>query len=174
MIFSPAHLLLVLFSLYSRQSSKQDMGVVYDKAFDGTRTAADLDGRSNEINLTHEKSKLTPLAAAVLGGHLNQIKLLLEKGAFVDGEEKLKEFRQSRPPLWVAAAKNPEHAYEVVQILLDNRADPSIRSPLSDKTSPAFAAVKTRKSPSLTRVLVDAGASDLDDARQLADSRTDR
>lgn len=125
---------------------------IYSRAFDGTLTAAELDGNS-DLNYIHPKSKLTPLGAAVWRGHVKQVKLLLEKGADPNGTI------DTRPPLWVAASRTKVNAGYIVQILLSCGADVSRKSEIDEGSTPLLGAVKTWKPAALISTLVDAGGS---------------
>ncbi|KAI0449238.1 hypothetical protein F5B21DRAFT_494993 [Xylaria acuta] len=124
---------------------------IYNRTLAGTLTADDLKD-DNVINYVHPKSKLTLLGASVWNGHINQVNLLLEKGANPNKAD------ESRPPLWVAASKTRKNAGRIIEILLNNQADPTLPSAIDGNSTPLLGAVKTYKSPAIISALVDAGA----------------
>ncbi|KAH7243998.1 hypothetical protein B0J15DRAFT_373049, partial [Fusarium solani] len=146
---------------------------IYDHALAGTLTADGLTGHE-EINSVDPETKLTPLGAAVWHGDIDQINLLLEKGAGPNGAD------GARPPLWVAASKPIKNAGRIIEILLEHGADPSLPSAIDDNSTPLLGAVKSYKPPAVISALVDAGASPTagnnrgEIAEQVATKRKDR
>jgi len=145
---------------------------IYKRACDGTLTADDLkDGKV--LNYVNPKTNLTLLGAAVWNGHIDQVKLLLKKGADSNRDG-------SRPPLWVAASKTKKNAGRIIQILLNNKADPNLPSPIDGNSTPLLGAVKAFKPPAIISALVDAGAlptiadAKNDTPQKVAEDRKDR
>ncbi|KAJ5430658.1 hypothetical protein N7491_007674 [Penicillium cf. griseofulvum] len=152
------------------------MESIYKIAENGKLTDRDLEGKGpNEINKVNYKSKLTPLGIAVWNGHVKTINLLLKRGANANGTA------DTRPPLWVAAAKTNYRAAHIVQILLKNGADPNQRSLIDKNTTPLIEAVGSGDFPEVVSLLVDAGAKChelVDDrgrtAQEIAEAKKDR
>ncbi|OJJ46598.1 hypothetical protein ASPZODRAFT_16352 [Penicilliopsis zonata CBS 506.65] len=129
------------------------MADIYKCALAGTLTAADLSGKAQKIDSVHDRSKLTPLGAAVWKSHETTVKLLLSNGANPNGA------CGCRPPLWVAAARTKKNVGRMIEILLSEGADPNLPSPVDDDSTPLLSAVKDKRHPAILRALVDAGAS---------------
>jgi hypothetical protein len=160
------------FTLVLTSSLIVKMENVYNKALAGTLTAHDLKD-DKVLNYVNPTTNLTLLGAAVWYGHIDQVKLLLKNGADPNGEG-------SRPPLWVAASKTGKNAGRIIQILLNNKADPNLPSKIDSNSTPLLRAVKTYKPPAIISALVDAGASptiaddNADTPEKLATTRKDR
>ncbi|PIG89318.1 hypothetical protein AARAC_011038 [Aspergillus arachidicola] len=137
------------------------MAEIYEAAKEGNLTQADLDGKSSKEIDWINKSRLSPLGIAVWRGHAKTVKLLLDNKASPNipkDEHEITEVKHVRPPLWVAAAKTTKNPPYIVRLLLERGADPNLRSPVDDYSSPLEEAVHCGDFLDVIRLLVDAGA----------------
>ncbi|KAH7304135.1 ankyrin repeat protein [Stachybotrys elegans] len=145
---------------------------LYSDAAAGVLTEAVLDRYLEDYSIDDQSAErgngtvgLTPLALAAQNGHVDTVKLLLHKGAEVDGLSS-----ERRTPLWIATARgrNSTRRHEIVGILLDHRAKADYSDPaLHSSSAPLENELKRLRDPEVIRLLVEHGGT-TEEAKKLA------
>lgn len=134
------------------------MPTIYDEALNGTLTATSLASYLAPDNTLIDReggpNKITPLAAACLGGHLNVVQLLLSKKAKPNGPDSNK-----RTPFYFVTTRTPKDRSAIAEALIN--ADPiTIDFPCDeDGNTPLMNAITQIKDKDVIHLLVDKGAS---------------
>ncbi|KAL9103420.1 MAG: hypothetical protein Q9163_001522 [Psora crenata] len=110
---------------------------------------------SQDINEIDATSGLTPLIAAINGGHVKVVELLLSNGADPD-----KPSRDHRTPLfWTTWKRGAENRSEIVSLLITAKAEVDETYPEVQNITPLMNAVDKLRDPEVVSQLVDANAS---------------
>ncbi|KAI2635881.1 hypothetical protein GGS26DRAFT_581507 [Hypomontagnella submonticulosa] len=143
----------------------------YRDAADGTLTSESLDGYLQNHNINDPSTEsgngtkgLTALALAARNGHIDVVRLLLDKGAEVDGRS-----TQNRTPLWVMTTRSRGgNRAEIVELLLEHKAAVKHSDPkLQGGSTPLENELRLEKDPKVVRILVQNGGI-TDAAKDLA------
>jgi ankyrin repeat protein len=124
------------------------------------REVTDLLESGASVNGTNLENK-TALMMAALGGHLDVVKLLLERGANVNVRSKgspfvVSQLAAKRPGGWTAlAAAASSGNPDVVRVLMERGA--SVQAVAEDQMSPLVAAINGRN-PAIVQLLLQRGA----------------
>ena len=134
------------------------MSTIQDEAFNGTLTAASLDSGSNLSMIDREGGniKLTPLAAACSGGHLDTVKLLISRKANPNARSP-----HNLTPLYFVTSRNsrPKNRAAIVQALIDAGANVNLPCDEDQNTPLMNAIVEIRDDKDVVHLLVDNNAS---------------
>lgn len=153
------------------------MTSIFDLARKGTLSESDLVGKEKEIDAVDKETLYTPLGVAVHFNRKDNVKLLLANGANPDG------VAESRPPLWIAAARTKGHIGSIVRMLLAHTMDVNKTSDLVGHNTPLHAIVQRYRNEDdldVIEALVNAGANPQaknkrgESAESLATKRNDR
>ena len=129
---------------------------LYSDAADGLLSPLKLKAYGYQhVNDIDTKTGLTPLIAAINGGHIKIVQLLLDNGADAN-----KNSRDNRTPLFFATwKKGTEHRSEIVSALIAGKAEVDGTSLTVQNITPLMNAIGKLRDPEVVSLLVDAGAS---------------
>jgi ankyrin repeat protein len=129
---------------------------LFEDCFDGSLTTTNLKRylADTDINAVHPQKGVTPLIAAIFGGHLATVQRLLEVGKCdadapsIDGQT---------PLLWASVAR--KNRAQIVSLLLERHIDVDANCEATQHQTPLMRVLNGSRDPDVIRMLVNRGAS---------------
>ncbi|MGI8469831.1 MAG: ankyrin repeat domain-containing protein [Pyrinomonadaceae bacterium] len=123
------------------------------------KAGADINAPRADLNTPSGRFKATPLMLAADGGYARAVKLLIDKGAFINAQDIF-----GRTALIYAANSSQPTEFKIIDFLLKAGADPNI---VADKESGGYTPDCS------TALMVGAGSSNVESVRLLIEHKTD-